>query len=140
MIKPAEKEPKKKDVQATKRQSVKDLANKLKLGPHDGPPMIRKKGGMLQGTGTLVYCFKNNGAHNYTCIYGMNLQLVANSKISNFSTNMLLQFTRYNYLHLDNLNKLFTKIIMNTFLMPCFLEVFNPPDIVCECRRRAGEA
>ncbi|XP_052808566.1 SH3 domain-containing kinase-binding protein 1-like isoform X2 [Mya arenaria] len=38
-----EKEPKKKDVQATKRQSVKDLANKLKLGPHNETPMIRKK-------------------------------------------------------------------------------------------------
>jgi len=37
-------EGKKKDVQATKRQSVKDLANKLKSQVHDGPPMLRKKG------------------------------------------------------------------------------------------------
>ncbi|XP_045197889.2 uncharacterized protein LOC123552352 isoform X2 [Mercenaria mercenaria] len=37
-------EGKKKDVQATKRQSVKDLANKIKSQVHEGgPPMIRKK-------------------------------------------------------------------------------------------------
>ncbi|KAH3727862.1 hypothetical protein DPMN_053807 [Dreissena polymorpha] len=36
---------KKKDIQATKRQSVKDLANKLKLGQvgHEGPPMMKRK-------------------------------------------------------------------------------------------------
>lgn len=37
-------EGKKKDVQATKRQSVKDLANKLKGQVHEGgPPVLRKK-------------------------------------------------------------------------------------------------
>lgn len=41
-------EGKKKDVQATKRQSVKDLANKLKSQVHDGPPMLRKKGNHLK--------------------------------------------------------------------------------------------
>ncbi|KAL4233124.1 SH3-domain kinase binding protein 1 [Mactra antiquata] len=40
---PKKEEGKKKDVQASKRQSVKDLANKLKGQVHEGPPVIRKK-------------------------------------------------------------------------------------------------